>query len=52
MDYVESFRDLKVYKLSRELASLIFKIIEEFPKEEQFLLTDQIRRSPDQLVLR
>lgn len=45
MAYVESFRDLEVYKLSRELASSIFEITKRFPNEEKFSLTDQVRRS-------
>jgi four helix bundle protein len=45
MAYVESFRDLEVYKLSRELASSIFEMTKRFPSEEKFSLTDQVRRS-------
>ena len=45
MAYVESFRDLEVYKLSRELSGRIFDLSKEFPKEEMYSLTDQIRRS-------
>ncbi|MBI2966453.1 MAG: four helix bundle protein [Bacteroidetes bacterium] len=45
MQYVESFRDLEVYKLSRQLAREIFEISKHFPKEEMYSLTDQIRRS-------
>lgn len=45
MAYVDSFRDLEVYKLSRELASSIFEITKQFPNEEKFSLTDQVRRS-------
>ncbi|NBC04649.1 MAG: four helix bundle protein [Bacteroidetes bacterium] len=45
MAYVDSFRDLEVYKLSRELASSIFAITRQFPNEEKFSLTDQVRRS-------
>lgn len=45
MTYVKSFRELEVYKLSRELAREIFKISKSFPKEETYSLTDQIRRS-------
>ncbi|NBC02788.1 MAG: four helix bundle protein [Bacteroidetes bacterium] len=45
MTYVDSFRDLKVYKLSRELASSIFEMTKRFPNEEKFSLTDQVRRS-------
>ncbi|HKL16489.1 MAG TPA: four helix bundle protein [Balneolaceae bacterium] len=45
MAYVESFRDLEVYKLSRELSSSVYEITKRFPSEEKFSLTDQIRRS-------
>ena len=45
MAYVNSFRDLEVYKLSRELSGEIFKLTNSFPKEETYSLTDQIRRS-------
>ncbi len=45
MAYVESFRDLEVYKLSRELSSSVYEITKRFPNEEKFSLTDQIRRS-------
>ncbi|MEO6149040.1 MAG: four helix bundle protein [Mucilaginibacter sp.] len=40
-----SFRDLKVYQLSFESAREIFRISKQFPKEETYSLTDQIRRS-------
>lgn len=45
MEYVKSYRDLEVYKLSRQLARYIFEISKIFPKEEKYSLTDQIRRS-------
>jgi four helix bundle protein len=45
MDYVKSFRDLEVYKLSRKLSKDIFDISKMFPKEEMYSLTDQVRRS-------
>ncbi|PLX06948.1 MAG: four helix bundle protein [Marinilabiliales bacterium] len=45
MNYVKSFRDLEIYKLSKELAIEIFEITKSFPKEEKYSLTDQIRRS-------
>jgi four helix bundle protein len=43
--YVKSFRDLEVYKLSRQLSNEIFQLSKNFPKEELYSLTDQIRRS-------
>lgn len=45
MEYVKSFRDLEVYKLSRQLSKQIFEVSKNFPKEEMYSLTDQIRRS-------
>jgi len=45
MEYVESYKDLEVYKTSRQLAKDIFTITKSFPREEMFSLTDQIRRS-------
>jgi four helix bundle protein len=45
MAYVKSYRDLEVYKLAREVSREIFIISQEFPKEERYSLTDQIRRS-------
>jgi four helix bundle protein len=45
MKYVKSFRDLEVYKLSRQSSKQIFEISKKFPKEEMYSLIDQIRRS-------
>ncbi len=45
MEYVKSFRDLEVYKLSRQLSGEIFEVTKKFPKEEMYSLTDRIRRS-------
>jgi len=40
-----SFKDLKTYQSSFELAMEIFHLAKSFPKEETYSLTDQIRRS-------
>jgi four helix bundle protein len=45
MVYVKSFRDLEVYKLSREVSREIYIISKRFPSEEKYSLIDQIRRS-------
>ena len=45
MNYVNSFRELQVYKLARQLAKEIFEISKNFPREERYALTDQVRRS-------
>ena len=42
---IRSVKDLKVYNTAFELAMEIFKLTQGFPKEEQYSLTDQIRRS-------
>ena len=42
---IKSVRDLKVYNIAFELAMDIFKLTKDFPKEEQYSLTDQMRRS-------
>ena len=41
MDY----KELEVWKESKELVKLIYKITELFPSTEQYGLTNQIRRS-------
>src|SRR5918994_7606003 len=45
MAFVETYRQLEVYKLSRRLSREVFIISRQFPREEMFSLTDQIRRS-------
>ena len=42
---IDSFRDLNVYKKAFEHQQEIFEITNGFPKEEQYSLTDQIRRA-------
>lgn len=45
MSKIESFKDLIVYQKAYRLAMEIFEISMNFPKEEKYSLTDQIRRS-------
>jgi len=42
---IKSVKDLKVYNIAFELAMEIFSLTQGFPKEEQYSLTDQMRRS-------
>ena len=42
---MEGHRDLKVFQLAYKLAMEIFRAGKDFPREERFSLTDQIRRS-------
>ncbi|MFH1942929.1 MAG: four helix bundle protein [bacterium] len=45
MKYAKSFKDLEVYQLAREVARGIFILTKDFPPEERYSLTDQMRRS-------
>jgi four helix bundle protein len=45
MAIARSFRDLNVYRQARETAQKIFALSRQFPAEERYSLTDQIRRS-------
>ena len=40
-----SFRDLKVYQKAFKLAMDIFKMTKDFPEEEKYALTTQVRKS-------
>ncbi len=42
---IEHYRDLRVYQIAFEAAMRIFELPKGWPKEEQYSLTDQIRRS-------
>lgn len=42
---IEHYRDLRVYQIAFEAAMRIFELSKGWPKEEQYSLTDQIRRS-------
>ena len=42
---IKTFKDLTVYQKAFEQAMRIFEITKRFPKEEQYSLTDQIRRA-------
>ena len=45
MSKIESFKDLIVYQKAYKLAMEIFDISKDFPKDEKYSLTDQLRRS-------
>jgi four helix bundle protein len=42
---LKGHRDLKVYQMAYKLAMEIFHLSKQFPREELYSLTDQIRRS-------
>jgi four helix bundle protein len=45
MAIIRSFRALHVYQLAKMEAKRIFLLTKNFPAEEKYSLTDQIRRS-------
>jgi four helix bundle protein len=45
VDVAGSFRELRVYQLTRAASAEAFAISKNVPREERFSLTDQIRRS-------
>jgi four helix bundle protein len=42
---IKTFKDLTVYQKAFEQAMRIFEVTKRFPKEEQYSLTDQMRRA-------
>jgi four helix bundle protein len=42
---IQSHRDLEVYRLAFDTAMSIYRLSKQFPKEETYSLTDQVRRS-------
>jgi four helix bundle protein len=45
VDKIQTHRDLEVYRKAFDAAMTIFDLSKQFPKEERYSLTDQIRRS-------
>jgi len=45
MSYTYSFEKLEVWKESKELCVLIYKLTESFPENEKFGLVSQLRRA-------
>jgi four helix bundle protein len=45
MSKIKDFYQLKAWEKSHQLTILIYKITKDFPKEEKYGLTDQLRRA-------
>jgi len=48
---IKSAKELNVYKKGYELAMTVFKLSKDFPHEERYALTSQIRRSSRSICL-
>ena len=40
-----SYKNLDIYKESKTLVMMVYKLLKQFPKEEQYALCDQLRRA-------
>lgn len=40
-----TFRNLNVYTQAKELVKQVYELLKKFPREEQFALSDQLRRA-------
>lgn len=45
MSAIKSFTDLKVWQEGHKLVVLVYKLTQDFPKQETYSLIDQMRRS-------
>jgi four helix bundle protein len=45
LEYVKHFKELEVYKKQRVLSREVFTLSKRFPVEEEYSLTDQLRRA-------
>jgi len=45
METKYSYKNLDAYKESKSLVLLVYRLLRQFPKEEQYALCDQLRRA-------
>ena len=45
LEHARSFKELRVYQKTKVVSQAVFKLSQQFPKEEMYSLTDQIRRA-------
>lgn len=45
MSGIESYRDLKVWQLGMDIAVDVYRLTQDYPRDEQFGLTSQTRRA-------
>jgi len=42
---VKSFRDLRIWQTAMDLVQLVYELVRSLPREERFVLGDQMRRA-------
>ena len=42
---IQSFRDLQIWQKSMQLAVIVYRLTKDFPREELYGLTNQLRRA-------
>ena len=45
MKYIRPYKKLEVYAAGKELVLHVYELLKKFPREEQFALSDQLRRA-------
>ena len=45
------FEDLDVWKIGMQIVHEVYRVTKKFPREEQFALTDQLKRASTSIVL-
>ena len=45
MSEVFTYRNLRVYQQAKEFVIYVYRLLKQFPKEEQYALCDQLRRA-------
>lgn len=45
MTQIKTYKDLLIWQKGMELTELVYQLVNEFPKEEMYALTSQIKRS-------
>jgi four helix bundle protein len=45
LEHARSFKELRVYQKAKAVSQAVFKLSKQFPKEETYSLTDQMRRA-------
>lgn len=42
---IKSFTDIKIWQKAHKLGLLVYKLVKQFPKDERFSLTSQVKRA-------